>query len=82
MRLAAISAICLFICACVSSQNNIYGGLFGQNVVGNEAYVTVSNVWNEMDALPLADNHCKQYNKVARFNKMSGHRAIYDCVSP
>ena len=55
-------------------------GAFGQNVVGNEAYVTVSNVWNEMDALPLAEKHCGQYQKIARFNRMEAHRAIYDCV--
>lgn len=58
----------------------IYGGAFGQDVVGNAAYVTVSNVWNEMDALPLADQHCAQYGKVARFSSKEGHRVVYDCV--
>lgn len=65
-----------------ASDANIYGGLFGQRVVGNEVYVSVSNVWNEMDALPLADGHCKQYGKVARFKHMEAHRATYDCVRP
>ncbi len=55
-------------------------GLFGQRVVGNNAYVTVSNVWNEMDALPLADKHCAQYGRAARFNHMERSRAIFDCV--
>ena len=58
----------------------IYPGLFGQNVVGNETYVTVSNVYNEMDALPLAEKHCAQYGKVARFKQMERIRAIFDCV--
>ena len=60
---------------------NIYGSPNGQWVVGNEAYVTVSNVWNEMDALPLADKHCGQYRKVARFTHMEGPKAIFDCVA-
>ena len=64
-----------------ASDANIYHSPFGQRVVGNESYVTVSNVWNEMDALPLADSHCNQFNKVARFSHMEGYRAIYDCVA-
>ena len=55
-------------------------GLFGQNVVGNETYVTVSNVYNEMDALPLAEAHCAKFGKSARFNHMERIRAIFDCV--
>lgn len=65
---------------CVSNDAHIYPGFFGQNVVGNESYVTVSNVYNEMDALPLADTHCGKYNRVARFSRMESIRAIYDCV--
>ena len=59
---------------------HIYPGLFGQNVAGNETYVTVSNVYNEMDALPLDDAHCAKFNKAARFNHMGLIRAIFDCV--
>lgn len=68
-------------CAAATAPDaRIYPGLFGQNVVGNEAYVTVSNVWNDSDALPLADRHCRQFGKVARFNHMDGPRAVFDCV--
>jgi hypothetical protein len=62
------------------SDAHIYPGFFGQNVVGNEVYVTVSNVYNEMDALPLADAHCAKFGRAARFNHMESIRAIYDCV--
>ena len=68
-----------FLTAC-SSSNNIYGCCVGQNVVGNKNYVTVSNVWNEMGALPLAEKHCSQYKRSAKFQKMEGYRAIFDCV--
>jgi len=65
---------------CASTDANIYGGLVGQRVVGNEAYVTITNVWNEMDALPLAQNHCAQYGKVARYTRKEDSKAIFDCV--
>jgi hypothetical protein len=77
---SGLLVISLGLATCGSPDARIYPGLFGQNVVGNEAYVTVSNVYNEMDALPLADKHCNQFQKIARFNHMEGRRAIYDCV--
>ncbi len=79
LAFAAFSVLALSGCA---SDANIYHSLVGQRVVGNDSYVTVSNVWNEMDALPLADKHCAQYGKSARFTHMEGYRAIYDCVNP
>jgi hypothetical protein len=59
---------------------HIYPGLYGQRVVGNESYVTVSNVWNDMDALPLAEAHCEKYSKVAQFEHMEYLLAVYHCV--
>jgi hypothetical protein len=80
----AIFPLMLLLSGCAGSlagnDANIYPGFFGQNVVGNEAYVTISNVYNEIDALPLADAHCAKYNRVARFNHMERIRAIFDCV--
>lgn len=72
--------VCLLLAGCSTSDANVYGSLAGQNVVGNEAYVTVSNVWNEMDALPLAERHCKKFGRIARFNHAEGYRSIFDCV--
>lgn len=60
---------------------NIYGSPNGQKIVGNDAYVTIYNVWSEMDALPLAQGHCEKYGKTARFNHMERIRAIFDCVA-
>jgi hypothetical protein len=78
-----LAAVLLSGCAGGSLAGNdahIYPGFFGQNVVGNETYVTVSNVYNEMDALPLAERHCAKFGKAARFNHMERIRAIFDCV--
>ena len=81
MKQLLMLAAALMLSACSArTENNIYGGVIGQRVVGNDAYVTVWNVWNEMDALPLADNHCKQFSKSARFKHMEPYRAVFDCI--
>jgi hypothetical protein len=80
MRLVTVVFLASAILSGCAADAHIYPGLFGQRVVGNENYVTVSNVWNEMDALPLADAHCAKYGKSARFTHMEDYRAIYDCV--
>lgn len=66
--------------ACAKTDANIYGCCIGQRIVGNKNYVTISNVWSEMKALPLADKHCAKFDRSARFNHMEKHRAIFDCV--
>jgi hypothetical protein len=80
--IALIAILCLPGCAGSLAGNDahIYPGLFGQNVVGNESYVTVSNVYNEIDALPLAEQHCGKFGRVAHFNHLEQIRAIFDCV--
>jgi hypothetical protein len=62
-----------------SARVNIYGG-FPQNVVGNKNFVIVSNVWNEMDAFPVAERFCQQYRRSARVAYVRGYRAGYDCI--
>jgi hypothetical protein len=51
-------------------------------VTGNAVSVSVSNVWNEADALGLADAHCNKFGRAARINKMTGYNANFDCVTP
>jgi hypothetical protein len=80
MRLITLCLAITSMAGCAKDQNNIYGCCLGQGVVGNKNYVTVSNVWNEMDALPLAEKHCSQYGRSAKFQKMLGPRAVFDCV--
>lgn len=70
---------CAALAGCVTSDAHIYPITVGQRVVGNDQYVTISNVWNEMDGLPLADSHCRKHGKSARFNRMEDYRAVYDC---
>ena len=49
-------------------------------VSGNEAYVTVSNVWNSADALPYATEHCAKYGKIPRMRHSEGYSVVFDCV--
>ena len=64
----AILPLLIALAACAPSDANIYGGLRGQRVVGNEISVSVTNMWNQTDALPLADQHCRGYGRAARFS--------------
>ena len=76
-----VVAACLLSGCAVGGDTQIYAfGMVGQRIVGNEAYVTIHNVYNEMDALPLAEKHCAQHDRIARFNRMESLRAIFDCV--
>ena len=76
----AFSATLLSGCGMAGRDANIYRSPFGQRVVGNEAFVTISNVWNEMDALPLAERHCQQHGRSARYREKQPYRVIFDCV--
>jgi hypothetical protein len=82
MRSVAATAFALALCGCAGNYpaSNIYPCCIGQSVVGNAAYVTVANVYNEMEALPLAQKHCAEHGRMARFSRMQGPRAVFDCV--
>jgi len=84
VRFAALMLIGLGLGGCVNpkADGNLYGGPFGQSVTGNAVSVSVSNVWNEADALGLADAHCNKFGRAARINKMTGYNANFDCVTP
>ncbi|GGA51755.1 hypothetical protein GCM10011499_22240 [Pelagibacterium lentulum] len=83
LRLVSISAA-LILTGCATSTDpenaNIYGGPFGNNVTGNEHGVIIGNVWNEMDAFPVAERFCGQYGKAAKHKSTQGYRASFDCV--
>lgn len=79
MKLSSVALLALILSSC-GTDANIYGSPFGQKIVGNKNYVSISNVWNEMDALPVAEKHCSKFGKSADFDKMVDHRAVYKCV--
>lgn len=86
LLLGGVLLLCAFwvmfsVGGCAHSDANIYGSPVGQGVVGNETYVTVSNVWSDADALPLAEKHCAQYRKAAKYARREGYNAVFDCVA-
>jgi putative hemolysin len=80
LLMAILSGLAMEGCAERRDDANIYGSLVGQRVVGNEMYVTVTNVWNEIDALPLAERHCAKYGKAARYVPREPGKAVFNCV--
>lgn len=70
-----IALLPLTLCACTTT-----GGLIPAKVRGNEVSVSVTNIWNQAQALPLADAHCHKYSRAARFVRMEGYVASFDCV--
>lgn len=82
--LTAAPMLCIILAGCSTSSDpknaNVYGSPFGQNVVGNKNGVMIGNVWNEMDAFPVAERFCGQYGKTATYKSTRGYRAAFDCV--
>jgi hypothetical protein len=64
----------------MGNDANIYNSLNGQRIVGNENSVIVSSMWNEMEAFPLAKQHCKKYGRSTRFRSVTCAKAAFDCV--
>lgn len=76
----AATLLSISLCCCAVQNNaSISRNLVGLTVVGNDQYAIVSHVRNETDGQRLADKHCKQFGKSARFNRMEGARAFFDC---
>ena len=78
-----VTVVCISLCSCAAHNDaNVHRNLVGLAVAGDEQYATVSHVRNEKDGQRLADKHCRQFGKAARFDRMEGARAIYNCRSP
>ena len=76
MRHLAIIFTSVALAGCASAR------LLPAGVSGNAAYVSVSNVWNEAEALPYAEKHCAQHGKIARFQSKQNYAVVFDCVAP
>jgi hypothetical protein len=72
--------VCFLLCGCGNdgTVSDFLG--FNQKVVGNEVSVQVTNVQSQVDAFPIAEKHCRQYGRAARYATMSSHNATFDCV--
>ena len=76
--------ICLMLSSCSGgSASDAITDFLGTSpkVVGNEVSVQVTNVRSQSDGFPLAEKHCRQYGRAARFSAdVSRYSATFDCV--
>jgi hypothetical protein len=78
---AALALVVLSLSGCAPGSKNLsLQGVGAEHVLGNAWSVTISPIRNEADAVPLANFHCSEYKKSARFTHMEGNRAFFDCV--
>ena len=55
-------------------------GACGQPTNGDSSSVTVSNAYNEYDALPKATEYCAQFGRVPRYQFLENYRATFRCM--
>ena len=78
-KFVTLSILLTTLQAC-GDPNQVYGlGAVPQSITGDENGVSVFNVWSGGDAQPLADRHCRQYDKEAIFQRMKVITAIFTC---
>jgi hypothetical protein len=81
--IVAAAVLSISLCGCSAyTDRSIHRNLVGPTVVGDGNAVLVSHVRNQTDGQPLPKKHCKRFGKIARFNRMEGTRAFFDCQSP
>jgi uncharacterized protein YceK len=71
---ALVGIVALALSGCASMR------IMPAGISGNEAYVSVSNVWNESEALPYAEKHCAKYSKIPKFQSKRDYAVVFDCV--
>ena len=75
-RSIAAAALALALCACTLAQPN--------PVIrkGDADSVEILYSWDPQSALPLARQHCAQYERVPRLRDAGADIAVFDCVRP
>ena len=88
MRYFIFLFIFLLTASCVTNKNvklvdgksYLYtGGIVGQTVKGDSNSVSVWNIWNARDGKPIAEQHCKKYNKKVVSMSFSRITGYYKC---
>ena len=74
--------------ACTPGEKNVYRSSNQQRTVGHGQSVRITNVANEAEAQPFADQYCNALGRMARFDRMeivsyrniASQSALFDCV--
>ena len=74
--------------ACSPGEKNVYRSSNQQRTIGHGLSVGITNVANETEALPFADQYCNALGRMAHFDHMeivsyrnvASTSALFDCV--
>jgi hypothetical protein len=74
--------------ACSPGEKNLYRSSNQQRTIGHGLSVRITNVANEAEALPFADQYCSGLGRMAHFDRMetvsyrniASQSALFDCV--
>jgi hypothetical protein len=83
-----IGPMAVWLAACTPGEKNVFRSSNQQRVIGQGLSVRITNVANETEALPFADEYCKARGGMAHFNRMeivsyhnvASKSALFDCV--
>lgn len=70
--LMGLTALWLEACSSTSGlgQPSLYRSSNQQKVIGHDQSVVITNVVNEAEALPFAEQYCKKRGRAVRFDRM------------
>ena len=74
--------------ACAPGNPNVYRSSNQQRPIGDGLSVRITNVANEAEAQPFADEYCKARGRMAHFDRMemlthhsvASQSALFDCM--
>ena len=74
--------------ACTPGEPNVYRSSNQQRTVGHGLLVSITNVANEAEAQPFAEEYCKARGRMAHFDRMemliyhsvASQSALFDCI--
>jgi hypothetical protein len=65
-----IGLTALWLGACVPGEKNVFRSSNQQQTIGDGLSVRITNVVNETEAQPFADEYCRARGRIARFDRM------------
>ena len=89
VRSFLIGLTAIWLGACTPGEENLYRSSNQERVIGHGLSVTITNVANEVEALPFAEHYCDARGRTVHFNRMeilsyhsvASKSALFDCVS-
>ena len=78
----------LWLAGCTPGEANVFRSSNQQRTIGHGLSVRITNVANEVEALPFADQYCNARGRMAHFDRMeivsyrnvASKSALFDCV--